>query len=97
MAPSPLDYPLDYRAVVRLSRPDPSIEWSSFGDIPFYIVQTDTKDIVVNANKSDGIFLLNLRPEEIRSVLSQIHGIGTTADIKLLDAYDTYYISRKGI
>ena len=76
-----------------LSRPDP--EWSSFGDIPFYIVQTDTKDIVVNANKSDGISLLNLRPEEIRSVLSQIHGIGTTADIKLLDAYDTYYISRK--
>ena len=96
MAPSPLDYPLDYRAVIQAySGQIRQLEWSSFGDIPFYIVQTDTKDIVVNANKSDGISLLNLRPEEIRSVLSQIHGIGTTADIKLLDAYDTYYISRK--
>ena len=80
MAPSPLDYPLDYRAVIQ-AYPGQirQLEWSSFGDIPFYIVQTDTKDIVVNANKSDGISLLNLRPEEIRSVLSQIHGIGTTA------------------
>ena len=77
MAPSPLDYPLDYRAVVQ-AYPGQirQLEWSSFGDIPFYIVQTDTKDIVVNANKSDGISLLNLRPEEIRSVLSQIQVSG---------------------
>ena len=95
MAPSPLDYPLDYRAVVQ-AYPGQirQLEWSSLV-IYLYIVQTDTKDIVVNANKSDRISLLNLRPEEIRSVLSQIHGIGTTADIKLLDTYDTYYISRK--
>ena len=96
MAPSPLDYPLDYRAVVQAY---PSqirqLEWGGFGDIPFYIVRTDTEDIVVNANKSDGISLLNLRPEDIRAVLSQIHDIGTTADIELLDTYDTYYISRK--
>lgn len=96
MAPSPLDYPLDYREVLR-AYPGQirQLEWSSFGNIPFYIVRTDTADLTVYAGSNDGISLLNLRSEEVRSVLSQVHGIGATTDIELLNDYDTYYISRK--
>ena len=95
-APSPLDYPLDYREIIQ-AYPGQirQLEWGNFGDIPFYTIQTDTDDIVINANAKQNITPLNLSAEDIRSVLSSIHGTDCVMDIILSDSYDTYYISRK--
>lgn len=96
MAPSPLNYPLDYRTVLRAYPGQVrQLEWGSFGNIPFYTVQTDTASIVINANRNDEVFRLNLQPDEIHSVLSQVHGSEVKIDCKSMDTYDTYYISRK--
>ena len=96
MTPSPLDYPLDYREVVK-AYPGQirQMEWSGFGDIPYYIVQTDNSDITIHANSECCVAPLHLTPEDIRSVLSKIHEAGDIKNIELLTAYDTYYISRK--
>ncbi len=96
MTPSPLDYPLDYREVVK-AYPGQirQMEWSGFGDIPYYIVQADNSEITINANSERSVAPLNLTPEDIRSVLSKIHEAGDIKNIELLTAYDTYYISRK--
>lgn len=96
LAPSPLDYPLDYRDVIQ-AYPGQirQLEWGCFGDIPFYTILTDANDIVVNANSEHTVSPLKLDTEDIHSVLAQVHGTECAMDIKLLEEYDTYYISRK--
>lgn len=96
LAPSPLDYPLDYRDVIQ-AYPGQirQLEWGCFGDIPFYTILTDANDIVVNANSEHTVSPLKLDTEDIHSVLTQVHGTECAMDIRLLEEYDTYYISRK--
>ena len=96
LAPSPLDYPLDYRDVIQ-AYPGQirQLEWGCFGDIPFYTILADANDIVVNANSEHTVSPLKLDTEDIHSVLAQVHGTECAMDIKLLEEYDTYYISRK--
>lgn len=96
LTPSPADYPLDYRKVIQ-SYPDRirQLEWGSFGDIPYYTVQTDTADIVINAKTTQAVVPLRLDAADVRSVLTKIHGADSRMDIELLNNYDTYYISRK--
>lgn len=96
IAPSPLDYPLDYREVIK-AHPGRvrQLEWGSFGDIPFYTVRTDSEDLVINAQPRYTIAPLYLSQEDLRSVLARVHGQGQAMEFELLDAYDTYYISRK--
>lgn len=96
LAPSPLDYPLDYRDVIQ-AYPGQirQLEWGCFGDIPFYTILADANDIVVNANSEHTVSPLKLDTEDIHSVLAQVHGTECAMDIRLLEEYDTYYISRK--
>lgn len=96
LAPSPLDYPLDYRDVIQ-AYPGQirQLEWGCFGDIPFYTILTDANDIVVNANSEHTVSPLKLDTEDIHSMLAQVHGTECAMDIRLLEEYDTYYISRK--
>lgn len=96
LAPSPLDYPLDYRDVIQ-AYPGQirQLEWGCFVDIPFYTILADANDIVVNANSEHTVSPLKLDTEDIHSALAQVHGTECAMDIRLLEEYDTYYISRK--
>ena len=95
IAPSPLDNLLDYREIVRAyPKQIRQLEWGHFGNIPFYTVRLDSIDLFIKAN-THAIEPLNLTSEEIRCILSQIHGTNNAINIQLMEHYDTYYLSRK--
>lgn len=95
MAPSLLDYPLDYREVIR-AYPGQirQMEWKSFGDVPFYTLHMDTADVVIDATSSP-VRSMALEKGTILSILSQVHGTEHPIHIEKQETYDTYYTNRK--
>lgn len=96
MAPAPADYPLDYRTVIA-AYPDQikQMEWSSFGDIPFYTLQTGSGTTLQIAAAGQAPQPLSLEKEQIQAVIQKVHGADAVMEITQLDHYDTYYVSRK--
>ena len=96
MAPSPIDHPLDYRKVVsEYASQIKQLEWSSFGNIPLYVVHTADKDITIDARQTDNVMPLALTEEDVKSVVSSIHG-SEEMTVSLMEEYDHYYLSRSG-
>lgn len=95
MALSPADYPLDYREAIKAyPKQIRQMEWGSFGDIPFYKIYTDEGEKVIDARDQQNVRPLNLTSDEVVARLSRLHK-EHPIHIEQLNAYDTYYISRK--
>ena len=91
ISPSLAEYSLDYRLVLEASKGSVlQLEWSSFGDIPIYIIRTAEGQKTVDARTGT---LLNLTREDVVRIISRIHGGHSDIDIELMDDYDTYYLS----
>ena len=95
-APSPFDYPLDYRKVIQ-AYPDSvrQLEWGSFGHIPYYVIQTGSQAITIDARSTTEVKPLRLTEGDVLSSLTQVHGKDAAMRIELLDEYDAYYIHKR--
>lgn len=92
----PSDYTLDYRRVIA-AYPNTirQLVWGSFNDYPFYSLQTDSdKPLIIDASTSE-IRPLALTEDYVLRSITQVHGTEGDINIHLLNAYDSYYISRK--
>lgn len=95
MIPSPLNYPLDYREVIKAFPGQVrQLEWNSFGDVPFFTLHTDTADLMIDAS-TPSVRTLALDKNTILPILSRIHGTDQPMRIEMLESYDTYYVNRK--
>lgn len=94
--PSPTEYPLDYRDVIK-AYPNQirQLEWSGFGAFPSFTLKTDSKSIFIDASDSCDISPVNLSKEDIKTVLSKVHGDKSDMTFELINEYDNYYVSSK--
>lgn len=89
-------YKLDYRTVLA-AYPNrvKSVEWSGFYTTPTYKVRVGTELLTLDASV-DTIKPLALTEEAVKERFAKLHA-GDSIAISLMTAYDSYYLSRKGM
>lgn len=90
-------YVLDYRQIVEQMEGVKSIEWSSFGRHPYYVVNTATEK--VNIDATDSARLQPFRPmeDDVRQTITRIHGREAKYTVEWMNEFDEDYYSRRGM
>lgn len=90
-------YVLDYRQIVDSLKDVKSIEWGSFGNHPYYVVNTATGKMNIDAADSGRIQPFRLSEEEVRQAILRIHGKEAEYTLEWLEEFDDDYYSRRGM
>lgn len=89
------DYVLDYRRLPAAYEGLKTIEWTYFGDVPIYNIVTADRSLSIDASGIDAKEL-NLTADKIEQAVCRVHGEEDKLTISRIDAYEEYYLSRKG-
>lgn len=94
---SPDCYRLDYRRIVDELENVKSIEWASFGNHPYYAVNTVGGKRYVDASDSSRLAPFRLTEEMVHETVQRIHGVKTSYAVEWLTEWDDDYYSRRGM
>lgn len=94
----PVDsYALDYRRIVDSLKEVRSIEWASFGNHPYYIVNTGGEKKNMDAADTCGIHVFRLTEELVKETVARLHGKEAEFSVEWMTEYDGDYHSRRGM
>ncbi|MDE7074207.1 MAG: PepSY domain-containing protein [Odoribacter sp.] len=94
----PVDtYLLDYRHIVSSMHDVKSIEWTSFGEHPYYAVNTSCGKICIDASDSTGLVPFRLTEPMIHEAVHRMHGSEVPYSVEWLTDWDNDYYSRRGM
>ena len=90
-------YVLDYRQIVDSLEDVKSIEWSSFGTHPYYVVNTATGKMNIDAADSGCLRTFQLTEKDVRQAVTRIHGKEAEYTLEWMEEFDDDYYSRRGM
>lgn len=93
----PERYVLDYRQIVGCIEGVKSIEWASFGRHPYYVVNTPTRKINIDATDSCRLRPFRLTEDDVRQTVTRIHGREASYTVEWMNEFDADYYSRRGM
>lgn len=93
----PERYALDYRKIVDSLRDVKSIGWASFGQYPYYVVNTVHGKQYIDASDSLALSPFKLTEEMVLETVYRIHGKDIRYTLEWLTGWDDDYHSRRGM
>lgn len=89
------NYVLDYRRIVGRLGEVKSIEWSSFGKHPYYVVNTATEKHYIDASDSTRLSPFRLTEALVKETVQKIHGKDIPYTVTWMTDWDSDYYSRR--
>ena len=90
-------YRLDYRKIADRLQNVKSIEWSSFGKHPYYVVHTATEKRYIDASDSTRLLPFRLTEAMVNETVQKIHGKDISYSITWMTDWDDDYHSRRNM
>lgn len=94
---SPDRYVLDYRKIVDRLQEVKSIEWTSFGGHPYYLVHTAEGRKNIDAADTSALLPFRITEEMVRETIVRIHGKEVKYSLERMTEFDKDYYSRRGM
>lgn len=94
---APERYVLDYRCISDSLEGVKSIEWSSYGGHPYYVVQSSSGKMNVDASQSAAVKPFRLTEGMVRKTVERLHGREAGYTLEWMTEFDEDYYSRRGM